>query len=317
MSTLLVTLYVVYLVAAAIAVLWLGVEVAEGWLAERRRDRERILVRYSVRQLLTALLIDERDHLALPLWQSVGRYRLLAELIAELTAVTYGLDPASLRRVVVAYGLDHWVLGRIRRARGDRRAAWLRLLADLPHRREVSRAVAIYGADRSRAVRFATLLVQLTAHPEEVLRLIADFREPFTPIEVAEVLHLLRRGLLPIAYRPLLEATNENLQLIGLEIVAQFGIEEVDADLVRLATEGGGRVARRALRVLARLHRPLRRRELVHSIRRMADDERHALLRLLAREAYAAEQVRTLVAQPEIPYYESLIGSYKRSLVCM
>ena len=37
---------------------------------------------------------------------------------------------------------------------------------------------------------------------------------------------MLRRGLLPIAYEPLVGSPNRNLRMVGLGIVRQFGIEE-------------------------------------------------------------------------------------------
>lgn len=318
MSGRLEVLYGGYTLLAAALAGWLAVVLCRAWLAHRRRARERLLVRYSVRQLLLALLTDREEQLVLPVWQAVGRHRLAAELIAELTAVTYGLDPAPIRRIVVRHGIDRWLLERIRHTRGRRRAAWLRLLADLPYRTEVGQAVAAYRSDRSREVRFATLLVELTATPEQALRLVAAFTEPFTSIEVAELLHLLRRGLFPIAYRPLLASSCANLRRVGLAVVAEFGIEEAEREVVGLLRDGSDLpLARQALYVLAALHRPLRRREVGAFVRQMTVGERRSLLRRLAREEYAAAQIRPLVPRSEVAYYEALVGSYKRSLVCM
>ena len=48
----------------------------------------------------------------------------------------------------------------------------------------------------------------------------------------------------------------------------------------------------------------------------MSRAERKALMRYMAREGYAPAVLRRLFGDRERPYYESLIHSYKRSLVC-
>ncbi len=311
-------LYTIYLTLTLLIAGWLTGVLLRGELAVRRRTRERQLLRDSMRQLFVMLYADEQVTVPLPLWRAVGGRHLLAELVGELVATTYALSPRPLRRIVVASGADRALLRRVRRSRGLRRAAALRLLADLPHDPAVTREAASYLRDRCREVRFCALLVQLTAHPERALQLIGAFDEAFTAIETAEVMHLLRRGLLPIAYRPLLRSPHANLRRLGVEIVAQFGIEEADRELVQIATDSRHpALSMQALYLLAALHRPLRRAELATRIRTLSAAERRRLLRFLAGEAYTPTQIRALFGGEEVPYYERLTGSYKRSLVCV
>lgn len=58
--------------------------------------------------------------------------RLIAEDIADLVDSTYGLDPAPLRRIVERQRLDVFLLRRIRRNGGYRRAYYLHLLSRMP-----------------------------------------------------------------------------------------------------------------------------------------------------------------------------------------
>lgn len=293
----------------------LAVSVVGAWLACRRRQRDRLLCGCSIRQIVAAQLADPAAEVRLPLRRAVGRRRLLCELLSGLTAATYGLDAGPVRRLVAAYGLERWLLRRIRLSRGCRRARYLKWLADLPVDGPTREAAKRFLGDPCREVRFCALLVRIVGTPEEALRSIAAFGAPLTEGEVAEVLHLLRRGLLPIACRPLLEAPDANLRRLGLAIVEQFGVEEAEAVLLRMVASDEAPLAEAALRVLVSLHRPLRRREVIARVRRMPAAERRALLRLLAREEYAPRSVRALFDAAELPYYDTLVGSYKRQLV--
>ena len=307
-------LYILYTAAAAAATLGVGAAVAGHRLRCRRRQHDRRLRSASIRRIVAAQLTDAEADIRLPLQQAVGRRTLLCELLSELSAATCGLDAAPVRRLAERYGLERWLLGRIRRSRGCRRARYLKWLADLPVSEAACEAAGHYLNDRCREVRFCALLVRIAAAREGVLDEMARFDPPLTDGEVSEVLHLLGRGMLPIAYRPLLEAENGNLRRLGLAIVGRFGVEDAEALLLRIVAAEAEPLATEALHVLIGLHRPMRRREVTGRVQRMSAAERHALLRRLAREAYAPHSVRHLIAPDEEPYYESLVQSYKRQL---
>lgn len=232
-------------------------------------------------------------------------------------AATYGLDPAPLRRIVVQYGLDGWLLRRIRFAQGYRRARYLMLLSRLPAGDGVGVEAARYMRSRNRYVRFYALMTQLAAEPATSLRRMAEYDYPFSACEVSEIMAMLRRGLLPIAYEPLVGSPNRNLRMVGLGIVRQFGIEEAERLLLAMvARERVPELGREALYTLCSMRCSLRRREVAGRIASMSRAERKALMRYMAREGYAPAVLRRLFGDRERPYYESLIHSYKRSLVC-
>ena len=308
-------LYMLYTAAAAAALLVVAAGAVNHRLHGRRRHLERRLCSRSIRQIVAAQLSDPRTAPQLPLQRAVGRRQLLCGILSELSAATCGLDPAPVRRLADDYGLERWLLRRIRLSRGCRRAAYLKWLADLPVGEAACAAAGRYLHDRCREVRFCALLVRIAAAGEAVLDDIARFDPPLTAGEVAEVLHLLGRGRLPIAYRPLLESENGNLRRLGLAIVGRFGVEDAEAILLRIVAAGAEPLASEALHVLIGMHRPMRRREVARCVQRMTAGERHALLRRLAREEYALRSVRHLIDPGEEAYYESLVQSYKRQLV--
>ena len=270
--------------------------------ARRRSGRDTVLRSRYLRILMLYLLSGAGPVPRFPMIRRAGARRLLAETVAGLTGVTCGLDAAPLRRVVAAYGLDRWLLGRIRLASGCRRARGLMLLARLPLDEAVAVRAARYVRSRNRWVRFQALMVQLSADPSTALRLMAEYPAPFSACEVGEILILLRRGMLPIAYGPLVESPCRNLRIVGLGIVRQFGGDD--------APELG----REALYTLCTLRRPLTRRRVGRRLTAMSPAERKALMRYMAAEGYSPGLLRRLFDARERSYCESLVQSYKRSL---
>lgn len=307
--------YIFYSVLLSLLLLSLLGRIAYAAYERRREGRLEVLVQELVKRLMELQWVADEEPLQLPLRPTAAHRLLLARILSRVVSATYGVDSGTLRRVVRAYDLDRYLLQRIHRARGYRRACYLRLLADLPIGQTVLDEVVHYRTDRLREIRFAALLVQLAARPDATLRLIADYREPMRAVEVAEILHLLRRGALPIAYRPLLASSDANLNRIGMALVVQFGIEESESELMRLVPMEGA-LGIRAIYVLATLHRPLRRREVVERVRGMSPSERRILLRYMVGQEYATDQLRRLFGVVEQPYSERLVASYKRSLVC-
>lgn len=284
-------------------------------MRRRRAAREELLLRRSVGEVVR-FVVGEEEPKSLPAERCVERSRSLVRLISRLYGALYGINPAPLMRLVQRYGLDRRLLRRAHRLRGVMRAVWLKRLSDLPPSQDALLACGDFDEDRSREVRFAVLLIRLCAEPQTALFRIAHFDSPLRTCEVGEILHHLRRGLLPIAYHPLLESENGNLRRLGLAIVRQFSIEEADARLwCMVAEEGDRELAAASLYTLLTLHRPLRRRPLLGYLARLNEEERRAVMRRLAREGYGAAQVQRLLGRERAGGYGRLVESYKASLV--
>lgn len=301
-------------VAVAAGVL-LGMLLRETLRRRRRLWRNEVLLRRYLRIAMFALYADDGTVPRFPMLRRAGARLLLAETLAGIVSMTYGLDPAVLHRIVKAYGLDDWLLRRARRARGCRRARCLALLAALPVDGSAAARTARYGKSRCRSVRFQALLVGLAADPTSALRRMAEFAEPFTDAEVAQIMALLRRGVLPVAYEPLVASSCGNLRRVGLSIVRQFGIGEAETQLLRMvADEPASALSAEAVYTLCALRRPLIRREVRGCVGRMAASERRALIRYMARENYSPRFLHRIFDPGECGYYEMIIRSYKRIL---
>lgn len=310
------TLFIIWSVLAAAVILALLGLLAAGELdRRRRRSRDRILRTKYLHVVVLALMSGEKAMPRFPLFRRAGTRRLLVETVAGVVGATYGLDAAPLRRIVAEYGLDEWLLRRVRRSRGYRRARHLALLAQLPADPSVAARAVRYARSRNPYVRFQALLVQLVADPSTALRLMSGYPALFTGCEVAEIMTVLRRGMLPIAYAPLLESADRNLRRVGLEIVRQFGIEEAEDRLLRIvAGDEVPALCDEALYALCSMRRPLTHEAVVRRIAAMEPARRKTLLRYMAAEGYSPGALEALFDRRERPYYESLVLSYKRML---
>ena len=309
MTETLLMLYTMFAAAGTFALLSLlgAVELR----ARRQRSRDAALRAKYLRIVMLYLLAGEGPAPRFPMIRRAGARLLLVETVAGLAGVTYGLDAAPLRRIVAEYGLDAWLLRRTARSRGYRRARCLLLLSRLP----VGAAAADCAARRNRYVRFQSLMVRLAADPSTALRLMAEYPEPFSACEVGEIMAVLRRGMLPIAYEPLIGSPSRNLRIVGLNIVRQFGIEEAERLLLRIVSgDEDPELVREALYTLCALRRPLTRRAVSGRLSAMPPAERKALLRYVVAEGYSPGPLRRLLDERERPYYESLVQTYKRSL---
>lgn len=301
--------------AVAATLLMLGMLAAAELRRRRRKSRDAVLRTKYLHIVMLALVSGEERVPRFPLLDKAGARGLLAETVAGVVGTTYGLDVAPLRRIVTHYRLDKWMLRCVRRSAGFRRAWALSLLAHLPSDGAVADRTARYARSRNPYVRFYTLMCRMSSDPTTALRLMAEFPSSFSVCEVAEIMAVLRRGMLPIAYEPLLVSSVGNLRRVGLAIVRQFGIDQAERHLVRIAAgDVLPEVGCEALYTLCSMRYPLQRREVGRRIAALGHAQRKALLRYMAAEGYAPEILGRLFDRQERPYFESLVQSYKRSL---
>lgn len=303
------------LVVALLGVLiYLIVSVLLGMLRQRRSARDRLLMCRATGELMQQLLEDEFRPISLERVVD-GRWLLLG-VCRRLGETLYGYDGRLLMRHLLHFGVIEALLRRVARRRGLRRAVALQRLADLPLPDGVAERVRPYLQDATREVRFAALVVMLSVAPHEAIRLVADYEEPLTSGEVGEVLHQLRRALLPIAYRPLLVSEHPNLKRLGLLLVYRFSIEEADEELLKIVDNPHDEeLALAAIYTLCALHRPLQRHRIRAYVERLTTAERRALMRRMAREGYAPSQVREVWNERQLLRYERVVETYKGELV--
>jgi hypothetical protein len=247
--------------------------------------------------------------------RTVKKRIALAEAIHTVVSHTYGSDTEPLRDIVEQNNLDRFLLRRIRLARGARRAHLLMLMSTLPLHRISMQQISRYSHSTDDDVRISTLILKLAANPTQAIRTIEGLEYALSPFDIARIMALLRRGVLPIAYEPLLTSNNRNLRMLGLAIVRSFGIEIAERRLhYIIASERRQAIVCEAIYTLASLGRPLHHTGIRQRLEDMPPNERHRLCRHLSVEGYSLHTVKNLFTEDESLYAETLINSYKRTL---
>lgn len=282
--------------------------------------RERRFARQYMQMITHRLLEREAIPMAgFPMSDSRGAREVLARLLAAASSSTFFEEPGAVRRMVAANGIEGWLLRRVKHSRGYRRTHYLALLSALPVSHATAECIRRCTAGTDRHTLFRTMLVGIAADPQSAVQLLSGYPYDMTPLEMAELTSMLRRGLLPLAYAPLLASPNRNLKMLGLNIVRIFGIAESECRLLELVAAGGpsaDEVRCEALHIIVSLHLPVSRSPVADCIRVMGAADRRALFRHLASEGYSVETIARLARDDEQPYVESLTASYKRTLVC-
>ncbi len=308
-----------YVAIIVVAMVLIGIFVWRQIAGQRQLKRfERLLSQRYMRIVTAIMLSEEQLPMRFPMINHRGAKETLVRVLVAVAQSIYGPDIAIIGAIVAGNGLDEWLLRKVRRSRGFVRAHYLSLLAALPLSSEIVGRLSAYSTDRNRFVRFYTLLVRIGGDASSALRALAEYEMPLTGFEIVEIVALLRRGLLPVACEPLLVSSNRNLQIVGINIVREFGIEEVRPMLLEIAASNRDReVAQEALYALVDMHSSLTHRKIAYSVRHLADVERRQLCHRLAYEGYSASLLGYLFGGREQDYAELLVATYKRRIVCM
>lgn len=292
-----------------VAVIWYKISSAT------RHHRDTLRQNYV--EQVAKMSLAEEFHAPYPEVSSRQRQMALAEAIYLVLSHTYGTNPAPIKELVESTNLDIFLLKHISRHRGSARTRLLTIMNAIPSYRPLTPHLQPLLHSRRHDTRIAALLATLAAAPTTAIETIASLRYNLRPFDIARIILLLRRGIVPIAYDPLLSSNNRNLKMLGLAIVRNFGIEIADKQLQYIvATEADAGVVREAIYTLSSLGRSLGRTKIRSRLDAMSPPRRRELCRHLAREGYSLNALRSLFSSEETRDSEMLINSYKRSLEC-
>ena len=239
----------------------------------------------------------------------------LAEAIYIVVSHTYGIDTDKLKQVTQINRLERFLSRAITFSRGIRRSHLLLLMSCLPASEEASDKLLHNINSRNSLVRTNALLATLALKPSHAIKTIASLDFELQHTDIARIIALLRRGLLPIAYEPLLESHNRNLRMLGIAIVRAFGINIAEKQLCHIIyTENDNEIATEALYTLATLGRTLSRTRIRERLATMPPSQRKDLCRHITTEGYSLQTMRSLFSIEESCHAEKLINSHKRKL---
>ena len=264
---------------------------------------------------ITTLLITQRECGISPKANTPQRRMALAEAIYTVMSHTYYNDISPLRKIVEKSHLENFLWRRIRLYNGTYRARLLLLTSAIPLRKITAEMLSTHLRSKDNDVRISALTSMLAATPTTAIHTIAQMEFPLSPFDLARIIALLRRGILPIAYEPLLSSENRNLRMLGLSIVRSFGIESAERRLHQIiSTERDNEIITHTLYTLASLGRSLSHTRIRERLASMTATKRMELCRHLCIEGYSLGSVRTLFNDSEVSYAERVINSFKRQL---
>ena len=241
----------------------------------------------------------------------------LCEAIHIVRSHTYGTDSSPLNQTIRDNGLERLLFQRIRYSTGLRRAHWLTLSSCITLGEKSIHKLERLSNSRNHAIRIASVVSLIASDPQMAIQRISALRYRLSPLDISRIISLLRRGIIPIAYEPLLQSSNYNLQMLGIAIVRNFGIDIADKRLHDIISSCNDKaIVREAILTLSSLGRPLGRAKIRYRMSSMSISERKSFCRYLATEGYSVQALRTLFSEKEMHYAEALIKSYKRDLVC-
>lgn len=290
-------------------------------LAAARRQavkgRRDALRRYYVARIIAVLRQDDIFAAERISARTPPRRRALAEALHTIVCHTYGADARLLRIIARQNRLDRFLMRRAALASGCRRAQYLILLTSVPPLASRARRLERYTRSRNPFIRIYALSAMLAADPASAIRRLAAYPHRLTPFDITQITALLRRGLLPIAFEPLLADSNPNLRMLGLGIVRTFGIDTARKTVIRIADEDDDTaVADEALHTIAALGNDIPTERLRRRIATLDAPHRKALCRFFAAQGYSIRTIEAMFDSSESECARKLIDSYKKSIVC-
>lgn len=297
-----VTILIIMLSLAALAV-----------IRSERRGRNRAQIEHHYLQML--LLGDsqsERYIEELTLLSGRVARQSVADVIADLSPIIYRMDPQWLESVTRSLHLGDYLLDKTARRRGAARAIALSTFAKIPYLSvDIDRLVPYINSE-DRMVRLFALLALINADRANAMRYIASYPSPLTPFELSQLIFYLRQGSMAVAYQPMLRCSNLNLNMLGVAVVCNFGIESAEEELREIIDKGDDFALRReALYTLGSMQLTLCTPSILLFVGKMPNIERRRFLRYIASEGYSHRVLRFFVTERESLPLMSFINSYK------
>lgn len=249
--------------------------------------------------------------------RSTSERMALAQALHSIMSHTYSTPTENTKTIAHQNKLEELILNKLRHANNEEKARLLNILSSIPISARATDIISKYLHSANRHIRIAAIIATIAASPTKAIRTIADLPFSLKPYDTSRIIALLRRGLLPIAYEPLLMSDNHNLLMLGIAITHNFGIDIADKHLHNIILRQPNRqIVREAIYALATLGRPLGRHHIREQLAAMSPNIRRELCHHLSCEGYSLSALSVIFSESEILLAEPLINSYKRSLIC-
>ncbi len=285
-------------------------------LSRYNSTKHRRLKRYYIAQILSGGTL-ERYIAQIQSSKSRSAKIIAAQSMAHLSSIIYRIDESPLLELSRALELEKFLVARARKGGTFARIDSLMLLSQIPTEVITYDDIAQFCDDSYRMVRFLAMMCLVNVQSHNFAQYIAAYKEPLSPLEVGYIIEILRRGVITVAYQPLLLSENHNHNIVGLALVSHFGIEsaaEMVAELVEQSTSH--QVRAQAIDTLTTMHLPIAIPALRHYITTLKRSQRYSLLRHIAAAGYSEYSINAIITRDESQYYHSIVNSYKVKIEC-
>ena len=205
--------------------------------------------------------------------RSTSERMALAQALHSIMSHTYSTPTENTKTIARNNRLEELILNKLRHANNEEKARLLNILSSIPISTRATDIISKYLHSANRHIRIAAIIATIAASPTKAIRTIADLPFSLKPYDTSRIIALLRRGLLPIAYEPLLMSDNHNLLMLGVAITHNFGIDIADKHLHNIILRQPNRqIVREAIYTLATLGRPLGRHHIREQLAAMSID---------------------------------------------
>ncbi len=277
---------------------------------EKRRETERIECIYRISQVVAS---DAEPSYA----GCIGEFSplVVAESLAFAADNLGSQCTERLDGIADSYSVRDALLRKVRRSRGFRRARYLAVSAKLPPSKYVAERCERYLDDRNRFVRFHAFVIVLASDRVSAIRRLAATEIRLTHFGAAEMMTILRRGVCPVAYTPLLKSGNPNLTMFGMQIVRQFGITDCEPALLDIVRRGCDDLRIDAILLIGTLHGDVAAPVVREYVRSLPARVRRCVYRHFIVAGYSSSALAALFRRGERSWFETVLKSYKRSIV--
>ncbi|MFI3279293.1 MAG: hypothetical protein SNG49_06610 [Rikenellaceae bacterium] len=240
-----------------------------------------------------------------------------AEVIAELSHIIYRLDAQALENITHSLHLTDFLLQQTSRSRGIERTKWLAIFSRVPLSDFDTKELLPYLRSKNRMESFYALMALINADQRNVMHHVAQYPTTMTQFEISQLLSLLRQGSIAVAFQPMLQSKNVNLNLLGVAVVQHFGVESAQGKLREIiASHHNFTLRLESLYALCSMQLMLCSPSIKEFVSRMPRIETRRFLRHIALEGYAQSVINFFTRKSERKYFNSLINSYKIKIEC-
>ena len=275
-----------------------------------RRLRNRYL------HLVSAAVLADSDSSATTFTATTRSERLaLIDALYSIASHCYNHNHSITALIARENNLEKHLFRELRFATKYRRGLlWLQLATISPsHHHTLRLRQELHNSDPH--FRSCSLIALLCTTPEESIKTLLELDFELQPYDIARIISLVRRGVLPFAFERLLQSGNYNLKLLAISIVRHFNLD-IYAKYIYpfLSSREHPKLVTEAIYTLTTMKHPLNSPLLRRHILAMPPSQRKALCRHLSAEGYSLQALRWLLPNNEMEYAERLITSHKRQL---